>query len=266
MTLTILGTGNAVTTECYNTCFVLHESNQYFLVDGGGGSQILHQLKHTGIDWKKIRTIFVTHKHLDHITGIIWMIRMICQSMKQGEYEGEAVIYAHDEVTTLLQDFSEKLLQKKDTEFIGKRLHLIPMTDGESKEILNKKVTFFDIQSTKARQFGFCMELGNGEKFTCCGDEPYHPCEEKYAKNSTWLLHEAFCLSSQAEIFHPYEKHHSTVKDACELAEKLHVKNLLLYHTEDKNIAHRKELYGSEGRNYFYGNLLIPDDLESFSI
>lgn len=77
MTLTILGTGNAVTTECYNTCFVLHESNQYFLVDGGGGSQILHQLKHAGIDWKKIKTIFVTHKHLDHITGIIWMIRMI---------------------------------------------------------------------------------------------------------------------------------------------------------------------------------------------
>lgn len=73
-------------------------------------------------------------------------------------------------------------------------------------------------------------------------------------------------MSSQAEIFHPYEKHHSTVKDACELAEKLHVKNLLLYHTEDKNIAHRKELYGNEGRNYFSGNLLIPDDLESFSI
>lgn len=113
MTLTILGTGNAVTTECYNTCFVLHESNQYFLVDGGGGSQILHQLKHTGIDWKKIRTIFVTHKHLDHITGIIWMIRMICQSMKQDEYEGEAVIYAHDEVIALLQEFSEKLLPKE---------------------------------------------------------------------------------------------------------------------------------------------------------
>ena len=36
--------------------------------------------------------------------------------------------------------------------------------------------------------------------------------------------------------------------------------------TEDKNIAHRKELSGSEGRNYFFGNLLIPDDLESFSI
>ena len=55
-------------------------------------------------------------------------------------------------------------------------------------------------------------------------------------------------LLHQADIFHPYEKHHSTEKDACELAEELHVKNLLLYHTEDNNISQRKELYYNEGR------------------
>lgn len=75
MKLTILGTGNAAVTECYNTCFVLSEKDDYFLVDGGGGNGILHQLKHAGIDWKQVRTIFVTHKHLDHIMGILWMIR-----------------------------------------------------------------------------------------------------------------------------------------------------------------------------------------------
>ena len=78
------------------------------------------------------------------------------------------------------------------------------------------------------------MELGGGEKLTCCGDEPYNECERRYAEGSKWLLHEAFCLHSQAGTFKPYEKHHSTVKDACELAERLGVKNLLLYHTEDK--------------------------------
>ena len=104
--------------------------------------------------------------------------------------------------------------------------------------------------------------LGSGEKLTCCGDEPYNECEKQYAEHSTWLLHEAFCLHGQAEIFHPYEKHHSTVKDAAELAESLGVKNLLLYHTEDKNIARRKELYTAEGRQYFHGNLFVPEDLE----
>ena len=76
MKLTMLGTGNALVTECYNTCFVLEENNQYLLVDGGGGNGILHQLKHAGINWKNIKSIFVTHKHLDHITGIIWIIRI----------------------------------------------------------------------------------------------------------------------------------------------------------------------------------------------
>ena len=51
-------------------------------VDGGGGSAILHQLKHAGFNWMDMREIFITHKHIDHLTGIIWMIRMICQNMK----------------------------------------------------------------------------------------------------------------------------------------------------------------------------------------
>ena len=89
---------------------------------------------------------------------------------------------------------------------------------------------------------------------------------QKYAKNSTWLLHEAFCLFSQADKFKPYEKHHSTVKDACELAQKLEAENLILYHTEDKNISRRKELYTEEGRQYYKGNLWIPDDLETYKL
>ncbi|MBR2812108.1 MAG: MBL fold metallo-hydrolase, partial [Solobacterium sp.] len=77
---------------------------------------------------------------------------------------------------------------------------------------------------------------------------------------------EAFCLYSQKDIFDPYEKHHSTVKDACLLAEKLQVRNLLLYHTEDRNLAERKKLYMEEGSRYYTGNLLIPDDLETIQL
>ena len=96
MKLTMLGTGNALVTECYNTCFVIEDKGQYFMVDGGGGSAILHQLKHAGYDWMDMRHIFVTHKHVDHLMGIIWMVRMICQFMNHGEYQGEACIYSHE--------------------------------------------------------------------------------------------------------------------------------------------------------------------------
>lgn len=262
----MLGTGNALVTECYNTCFVLQENEQYFMVDGGGGNMILHQLKHAGIRWQNIHTIFVTHKHLDHIMGIMWMLRMICEYLSKNEYEGDVTIYAHDEVTGILNTMALALLQKKESQFIGRRIHLIAVTDGEKQTVMGHTIQFFDICSTKAKQFGFTMDLGNGRKLTDCGDEPYNEYDRMYVENSTWLLHEAFCLNSQADVFKPYEKHHSTVKNACELAEQMHVRNLLLYHTEDRNLADRKKLYMAEGRQYYTGNLFIPDDLEVLEI
>ena len=172
MELTMLGTGNAAVTECYNTCFALREKDEYFLVDAGGGNGILSRLKAAGIDRKSIHTIFVTHKHIDHILGVIWLIRMICQDMNKGLYGGELDIYGHDEVIDLLLQMSDNLLQKKQSDLLGKRVHPIKVSDGEQREILGKPTAFFDIKSTKAKQFGFCMEYEEGKKLTCCGDEP----------------------------------------------------------------------------------------------
>ncbi len=266
MKITMLGTGHAFVTECYNTCFVIENEKRYFMVDGGGGNTVLRQLRRAGFNWKDMREIFVTHAHIDHLLGIVWMTRLICQLMVSGKYEGDANIYAPGEVISVLHDMTDKLLLKKETRFIDNGLYFIAVSDGEERTVNDHKVTFFDINSTKTKQFGFCMELDKGGKMTCCGDEPYNPCEEKYAKNSTWLLHEAFCLYSQADIFAPYEKRHSTVKDACETAERLNVQNLLLYHTEDRNLAMRKELYTAEGKHYFRGNIWVPDDLETITL
>lgn len=262
MKISILGTGNALVTECYNTCFIISDKDKHFMVDGGGGSTILSQIKKAGIDFRDIRHIFVTHKHIDHIMGIIWMVRIIAQNMRSGKYEGEAYIYSHKEVLDLIRKMSNDLIQKKDVEYIDKRLHLVEVNDGEKKIINDREFTFFDIGSTKAKQYGFSMKLDNGEKLTCCGDEPYNEREFIYAKDSKWLLHEAFCLYDERDEFKPYEKHHSTVKDACELASELNVENIILYHTEDKNIKNRKALYISEGEKYYNGNIYVPDDLD----
>ncbi len=139
MNITMLGTGNAMVTECYNTCFVLEDGDKHLLVDGGGGNTLLRQLKQAGFDWKDMREIFVTHKHVDHLMGIIWMIRMICQNMKQGQYDGEAWIYGHDEVIRLLKEMAEKLYPAKQTCFIGDRLHLVVVNDGEERELMGHK-------------------------------------------------------------------------------------------------------------------------------
>lgn len=264
MKLTILGTGNASVTEYYNTCFALSDENKHFLVDAGGGNQILGNLKKAGIPIEDIHDIFITHEHIDHLFGLIWLIRIIGQKMNQGKYEGEVRIYCHSGLISTITTIAELTIQKKVTKHIGERIILVPLENGDEKQIIGCEVTFFDIGSTKARQFGFTLVTSEGKMLSCCGDEPYNPCEEPYVKGSDWLMHEAFCLYREADKFKPYEKHHSTVKEACQLAEELKVPNLILYHTEDEHFGSRKELYTEEGRKYYHGNLYVPDDMETF--
>ena len=44
------------------------------------------------------------------------------------------------------------------------------------------------------------------------------------------------------------------------------MKNLLLYHTEDRNLATRKELYRAEALQHFTGRVFVPDDLETVEL
>lgn len=266
MKLTILGTGNANVTELFNTCSVLSDGSRHFLIDCGGGNRILKVLKDAGIPLADIHDIFVTHEHLDHLLGTFWLIRMIGQMISKGKYEGSLRIYCHAELAEKIKIIADLTIQKKVTKFIGDRIEIIALSDGDKKEIIGCPVTFFDIASTKAKQFGFTILLPDGVRLTCCGDEPYNDCEYKYVKGSDWMMHEAFCLYSEADRFSPYEKHHSTVKEACELAERLDVPNLILYHTEETHLRDRRKLYTEEGKQYYHGNLYVPDDMEVFEL
>lgn len=266
MKLIMLGTGNASATECYNSCFLLSDKNKHILVDGGGGSTIFNQLKKVGLDWKSIHNIIVTHKHMDHLIGVLWIVRMVCQHINRDEYDGNLYVYSHEEVIFLIKDFMKKFLEKRDNDLLDERLFLIEVKNNETYQILEKKVIFFDIYSKKAKQYGFQIKYEKDHKLTCCGDEPFNILNKQYLENVDWLIHEAFCLKSEESTFKPYEKNHSTVVDACIIAEKFKVKNLVLYHTVDKNIENRKKLYKSEGEKIFKGNLFVPYDLEILHI
>ncbi|MGM9517386.1 MAG: MBL fold metallo-hydrolase [Acidaminococcus sp.] len=265
MEILFLGTGHAISTRCYNTCYVLRQNERYLLVDGGGGNGILRQLQRAKLPWQKVKDIFVTHRHMDHVLGIFWLIRMIVKAMRRGTYTGEARIYGHDEMIHLLRTTAPLLLDPVDLPYLDNRLHFIEVKDGETRKIRGWDVTFFDIHSTKAKQFGYTLE-SHGHKLGCCGDEPMNDANFTRLSGSEWLLHEAFCLYRDRDRYRPYEKHHSTVKEACENGERLQVPNLVLYHTEDNHLAQRKALYTEEGKAYYGGNLFVPDDLETLKL
>ena len=260
--LTMLGTGNAMVTHCFNTCFLLELDEGCFLTDAGGGNGILVQLEKAGLNWSNLHHMFVTHGHTDHVLGVIWVIRKVATLMNKGSYDGEFHIYCHDAVKHMLEVMTGLTLKKKDLAQMGKRILLHEVKDGESIALLGMKLTAFDILSTKAKQFGYELRFADGLRLTCLGDEPYNEHDEQYAKGADWLLSEAFCLYRDREQFKPYEKNHSTVKEAAELAAKLGVRHLVLYHTEDKHIATRKQDYAAEARPYFAGDVFVPDDMD----
>ena len=52
------------------------------------------------------------------------------------------------------------------------------------------------------------------------------------------------------------------MKEACELAQELSVPHLVLWHTEDENYENRQVLYTAEGKQYYRGDLHVPNDLD----
>ena len=270
--ITMLGTGNATVSQIYNTCFLLQTPSTLMLVDAGGGNGILSQLKKAGVQISDIHHLFVTHAHTDHVLGVIWVIRMVAQCKG---YEGLLHVYGNDKVMKVIKTIIDMILAKKQLAKVAERVVFHQLEDGECFEVGGMKLECFDIQSTKEKQFGFRAELpgisednaseDNHAKplvLACLGDEPYNELNRRYIEGADWMMCEAFCLYADRDTFKPYEKCHSTALDAGKLAAELGVKNLILYHTEEKTLDNRKENYTREAAENFKGRIFVPDDLE----
>jgi ribonuclease BN (tRNA processing enzyme) len=68
MFITFLGTGAAFTLDNYHSNMVIEEEGKRLLIDAGG--DIRFSLKHSGLSYKDIDCIYLTHLHNDHIGGM----------------------------------------------------------------------------------------------------------------------------------------------------------------------------------------------------
>ena len=261
--ITMLGTGNATVTQCYNTCFVLQTPSTRLLVDAGGGNGVLGRLAKAGISIADVHHLFVTHAHTDHVLGVIWVIRMVAQCKG---YEGILNVYGNDKVMKVVKTIIDMILAKKQLAKVAERVVFHELQDGDAFEVGDMRLRCFDIHSTKEKQFGFRAELPGGTVLACLGDEPYNPLNRSLVEHADWLMCEAFCLYADRDVFKPYEKCHSTALDAGKLADELGVSNLILYHTEEKTLSTRKVNYAAEARENFAGKVFVPDDLEEISV
>lgn len=265
--ITMLGTGAAMVRDCYNTCFTLSDDDgAHFLTDGGGGNGLLTQLQRASIDIHQIHNAFISHNHSDHILGLVWLVRAVTQEINKGRYEGTLTIYGHPRSLDALTTISRLVMQPKLTVHIGSRVVLHPVADNYETDIEGRHYHFFDLQSKKELQHGYVCTLRSGKRLVFAGDEPIHPHNRQLMQGAEIIMQEAYCTYADVDIFNPYPKSHGTVKDSAENAEQLGAQTTILFHTEGKTLSTRKERYTAEGKQYFSGRLIVPDDLDVIEI
>lgn len=262
-TLHILGTGTAMVTKYINSSLMLENEQGLFLIDGTGGTEILKIFERSSFDWTNLKAAYLSHEHTDHILGMVWVVRVIAFMMNLGQYENEFVIYGNEVALGKLLRICQMVLQKSEVARLEKDIRFQKVQNRQEVKLMDYSFTFYDILSTKAPQFGFHLVYEGGKRLMYMGDEPYRGDADDLIENSDWLISEAYCLYKDRDWLTPYKYHHGTVREAAEIAKKFRVKNLLLWHTEDSTEPSlRKSSYSAEAREYYSGNIFVPDDGE----
>ena len=204
---------------------------------------------------------FISHNHLDHLLGIIYLTRQMMTQFAMNQKTTPFTIYGSkiclDTIETII-----KLCQgdKFWNKYINKMLFLKEVKDGDKRKIINLQFQFFDTLAKDMPQTGFIIKDNN---FVFAGDVPLN---EKYFnrfKNSNYLCLESFCSECEKEGKELQLLKHYSVLKASELAQKLNVKNLILWHTDDSLGSKRKQIYKKEAKTVFKGNVIVPNDLET---
>lgn len=260
----MLGTGNGITLNLFNTCFVIQNENGNFLVDTGGSIEIIKRLELANIDYESIKHIFISHSDSDHILGLFWFFKKMGFKAMSGLINEKINVYCNDKVHEAIKGVAKYIFPDKLANDIFNVVNFVILNDNDTYTINGVNYTFFDARAKKVKLFGF-EAIINNQKIAFLGDEPIDSSLYDRIRGCDYVMHEAFCLDSEDYIFHATKIHHSTVKNVSKIMESLNVKNLILYHTEETHV-NKKELYTKESQLYFSGKVIVPNDLEAIVI
>lgn len=260
MKIFMLGTGTASAVDIYHTCFVLEKNNKYFVVDGGGGSSVLAQLKKVHIDVSKINDIFLSHIHLDHCLGILWIIRKRNLSINNKVELPPLKVYGSKKTLSELKNLMAIVL-KKEFKKLGSEILFVELNNDDKLNINDIIFTFFDTLASKDEMFGFIAE-DSGKKLAFVGDETIKEPIVQKVKGCDLLMHDAFCVAGEFDDGFLKRTCHTTAEQAGSIATTACAKSLLLFHTMDNNLKKRKNLYTKKASINFSGKIYVPNDLE----
>lgn len=248
----VLGTGSGITINCYSLSALLENNKgDYLLIDTGSGNQILNQLNIKDIDINKIHDIFISHKHIDHLWGIIPLLRYIMQQYRKGNYEATLNIYCEKNIKQIVDMFIKETFHKVHEDLYKQIVKYNFCENGKKFNIIGYEIEAIDTESIECTQYGFKTTLNSGKTLAFLGDVPCSKNVYSRIENLNWVLHEAMCLEEDKDKVKPHKINHSTVKEVAVVMNKLNIKNLLLWHCRDNNIEMRKKYLLKKQKNIF---------------
>lgn len=284
------------------TSQLVHYSNKYYLIDCGEGTQI--QLKKAKISFLKINHIFISHLHGDHYFGLVGLISSMHLLGRVSDLHiycpkdlKEIIdVQLKASGTILRYTINYHFLESKETEFIyeGKdiEVHTIPLkhkilTNGflfkekpRPQKIKPEKIDFYQIphfELNKIKQ-GADFTTSEGEviknellahpapkqrSYAFCSDTAYREKIIPIISEVDILYHETTFLETEKEL--AKKTFHSTLNDACKIAQQANVGKLIIGHFSARYNETDYPTFLEQGQLLF-NNIEIAEEQNKFEI
>ncbi len=289
--IVFLGTGGSMPTKDRGLPAVsVEHEGEMLLFDCGEGTQM--QAMRFGVNLSKLRAIFVTHTHGDHVIGIAGLVRTLAISKRQAPLR-IFVPKGEEKMILSLLTFDRAIIDypiviegigagtvykgKDFTVSAFKLSHSVPtvgyvLKENDRPKFIKEKCIRLGIKGVMFQELikkGYVMVKGKrikladvstktvGKKMVYATDTRPTQATVTAAKDADLLIHE----SSFAHEHHERakERSHSTAREAAHIAKKARVKMLVLFHISARYKAHGQHI--SDAKEVFKNSQAAKDGL-----